>query len=621
MAAESHEELAEKVQDLSPEELKLFRIRHSLAHVLAHAVMDLYPDVQFGFGPPVSDGFYYDFRFPEGVKVGLEELEAIEKRMREIIQENLEFEHYDLPLDEAEKWVEEANEPFKRELIEDLRAKGLDEVSFYKSGKFVDVCEGPHVARTRNIPKKAFTLDRVAGAYWKGSEDQPMLTRIYGLGFANPKELKKYVRMREEARKRDHRKLGAELDIFHIEEEVGKGLPLWLPNGGVLRHELEKLAHEFEFRYGYKMIATPEITKEGLYYRSGHLPYYQESMFPPMVLEEETEDGSRVKESFYLKPMNCPHHHMVYKSRPRSYRDLPLRLSEYGHVYRFERSGELAGLLRVRGMTMNDAHLYVQPEKAKEEFIKVMQLHLDYYKLLEFESWYMRLSLSDQNADKYLPRPELWKKAEDLCVEAMDEMGLDYETVRGEAAFYGPKVDVQVKNVVGREETASTNQVDPMAAQEDRFDMTYVGSDGELHRPWVLHRAPLGTHERFLAFLIEHFGGAFPTWLAPEQVRIIPVSPEQLEYAEKIRQKLFGQMVRVEVDDGNDSFNKKIRNGVTRKVPILLVVGGREAEDNTVTVRRYKIKKQETMGVDQFLERLAEEIRTRKWVKPQTGPA
>lgn len=618
MGSESHEELAEKVQDLSPEELKLFRIRHSLAHVLAHAVMDLYPGTQFGFGPPVSDGFYYDFRFPEGVKVGGEDLEKIEKRMREIIQENLEFEHYDLSLDEAAKWVDEANEPFKKELVEDLRERGLGKVSFYKSGEFVDVCEGPHVQRTRNIPKKAFALDRVAGAYWKGSEDQPMLTRIYGLGFSNPKELKKYVRLREEARKRDHRKLGAELDIFHIEEEVGKGLPLWLPNGGVLRHELEKLAHEYEFKYGYKMIATPEITKEGLYYRSGHLPYYKESMFPPMVLEEETEEGAKVKEAFYLKPMNCPHHHMIYKARPRSYRDLPLRLSEYGHVYRFERSGELAGLLRVRGMTMNDAHLYVQPEKAKEEFIKVMQLHLDYYKLLEFSSWYMRLSLSDESSDKYLPRPELWKKAEQLCVEAMDEMGLDYETVRGEAAFYGPKVDVQVKNVVGREETASTNQVDPMAAQEDRFDMTYVGSDGELHRPWVLHRAPLGTHERFLAFLIEHFGGAFPTWLAPEQVRIIPISAEQLEYAEKIRQELFSRMVRVEVDDGSDTFNKKIRNGVTRKVPILLVVGGREAEENTVTVRRYKIKKQETMPVDRFVETVLEEIRARKWVKPQT---
>lgn len=614
-----HEELAEKVQDLSPGELKVYRIRHSLAHLLAHAVQDLYPGTKFGFGPPVSDGFYYDFDFPAGVKVGVEDLERIEKRMQELVDANLDFEHYDLTPAEALQWVEKADQPYKRELVEDLKQRGLDKVSFYRSGEFTDVCEGPHVPKTRNLPKKGFKLDRVAGAYWKGSEDQPMLTRIYGLGFANPKELKKHIRLREEARKRDHRKLGAELDIFHIEEEVGKGLPLWLPNGGVLRHELEKLAHEYEFRYGYKMIASPEITKAGLYYRSGHLPYYKDSMFPPMELEEQTADGTRIKESFYLKPMNCPHHHMIYKARPRSYRDLPLRLSEYGHVYRFERSGELAGLLRVRGMTMNDAHLYVQPEKAKQEFIKVMELHLDYYRLLEFSSWYMRLSLSDESSGKYLPRPELWKKAERLCVEAMDEMELEYETVRGEAAFYGPKVDVQVKNVVGREETASTNQVDPMAAQQDRFDMTYVGDDGALHRPWVLHRAPLGTHERFLAFLIEHFGGAFPTWLAPEQVRVIPVSPEQLEYAHKVEKTLFDRMVRVELDDSSDTFNKKIRNGVTRKIPILLVVGGREAEQNTVTVRRYKIKKQQTLGLDTFLAQLAEEIRTRRWVKPEGG--
>ena len=614
------EELAEKVKDLSPQELKTYRVRHSLAHVLAHAVLDLYPGTQFGFGPPVEDGFYYDFQFPEGVKVGSEELEAIEAKMREILEADLEFKHYDLSIEEARKWTEEKGQPFKKELIEDLEERGLEAVSFYESGDFIDVCEGPHVVSTKRLPRKAFKLDRVAGAYWKGSEDQPMLTRIYGLAFGNPKELKAFVRNREEALKRDHRKLGAELDIFHIEEEVGKGLPLWLPNGGVLRHELEKLAHEFEFRYGYRKVATPEITKEGLFVRSGHLPYYKDSMFPPMDLEEETGEGTKTKETFYLKPMNCPFHHMIYKARPRSYRDLPLRLSEYGHVYRYEKSGELAGLLRVRGMTMNDAHLYVSPEDAKEEFIRVMQLHLDYYKLLDFSSWYMRLSLSDmEKSAKYLPMPELWKKAEDLCVEAMKEMDLDFEEVRGEAAFYGPKVDVQVKNVVGREETASTNQVDPMAAQEDRFDMTYVGSDGELHRPWVLHRAPLGTHERFIAFLIEHFGGAFPTWLAPEQVRVIPVSEEVAPYAHKVKEQLFQRMMRVEVDDGSDNFNKRIRNGVTRKIPILLVVGGREAEANSVTVRRYKIKKQQTMPLDTFIEELQDEIRTRRWVKPTTG--
>ncbi len=613
-----HETFDEKEKNLSPEEAKLHRIRHSLAHILAHAVLDLYPGTQFGFGPPVSDGFYYDFQFPEGVKVGSDDLEKIEEKMKEIMGKNLSFSHYDLGLKEAETWAEEKGQPFKKELVEDLRQKGLEKVSFYESGDFVDICQGPHVERTRQLPKKAFKLDRVAGAYWKGTEDQPMLTRIYGLAFDNPKTLKTFIRNREEALKRDHRKLGAELDIFHIEDEVGKGLPLWLPNGGVLRYELEKLAHEFEFRYGYKKVATPEITKEGLFIRSGHLPYYKDSMFPPMVLEEEDEGGAKIKESFYLKPMNCPFHHMIYKARPRSYRDLPLRLAEYGHVYRYEKSGELAGLLRVRGMTMNDAHLYVSREDVKKEFIKVMQLHLDYYKLLDFSSWYMRLSLSDTDkSSKYLPMPELWKEAENLCIEAMKDLGLDYEEVRGEAAFYGPKVDVQVKNVVGREETASTNQVDPMAAQEDRFDMTFVGPDGELHRPWVLHRAPLGTHERFIAFLIEHFGGAFPTWLAPEQARIIPVSQDQYEYAQKIKDALDQRMIRCEIDDSNDSFNKRIRKGVTGKIPILLVIGGREAESGTVTLRRYKIKQQQTMPLDQFLPELTEEIRTRKWVKPQ----
>lgn len=611
--------MEEKIGDLSPEELKLYKIRHSLAHVMAAAVKKLHPGTQLGFGPPVDDGFYYDFKFPEGTKVGQEDLDTIEEEMRRQIQANETFEHYDLPIEEAASWVAEKNEPFKAELIQELKDKGLDKVSFYRHGDFTDVCEGPHLTRTREIPIKAFKLDRVAGAYWRGSEDRPMLTRIYGLAFATPKELKAYLHQREEALKRDHRRLGAQLEIFHIDEEVGKGLPLWLPNGTVIRDELEKLAKEFEFRYGYKRVATPEITKQELYYRSGHLPYYKDSMFPPMVVEEQGPDGSQVKETFYLKPMNCPHHHMIYKARPRSYRELPLRLAEYGHVYRFERSGELAGLLRVRGMTMNDAHIYVEPEKAKEEFIKVMQLHLDYYKLLDFSGWYMRLSLSDtEKSGKFLPKPELWQAAEKLCVEAMEEMGLDYEAVRGEAAFYGPKIDVQVKNVVGREETASTNQVDPMAAQEDRFDMTYVGPDGQLHRPWVLHRAPLGTHERFIAFLIEHFAGAFPTWLAPVQVMLIPVSNEQLSYANKLKEELFSRFVRVELDDGHDSFNKKIRNATTSKIPILLIVGRKEAESGKVTVRRYRRKEQQTLPFEGFVAELEEEIRTRKWVKPDS---
>jgi threonyl-tRNA synthetase len=445
-----------------------------------------------------------------------------------------------------------------------------------------------------------------------------MLTRIYGLAFRTKGELKEFQRRREEALKRDHRKLGAALDLFHIEEEVGKGLPLWLPAGTVIREELEKLAKEYEFLDGYQRVATPEITREELFYRSGHLPYYKAGMFPPMVLEEHDEHGAVTsKETFYLKPMNCPFHHMIYRARPRSYRDLPLRLAEYGHDYRYEKSGQLSGLLRVRGMCMNDAHLYVPREQVKAEFIKVMELHLRYYQLLHFESWHMRLSLSDQDSSKYIPRPELWHDAEQVCVEAMDEMGLKYEAVRGEAAFYGPKIDVQVKNVIGREETASTNQVDPMAAQDDRFDMTYVGSDGALHRPWVLHRAPLGTHERFIAFLIEHFAGAFPLWLAPVQVRLLPIGDDALPYAHELRDTLFKHMVRVEIDDSNESFNKKIRNGTTRKIPVLAIVGREELANKTVTLRRYHDQqRKETLPADAFVDTVLREIRERVTPKP-----
>ena len=414
--------MEEKIGDLSPEELKLYKIRHSLAHVMAAAVKKLFPGTQLGFGPPVDDGFYYDFQFPEGTKVGQEDLDAIEEEMRRQIQANETFEHYELPIDEAVAWVAEQNEPFKAELIEELKEKGLDKVSFYKHADFTDVCEGPHLTRTREIPLKAFKLDRVAGAYWRGSEDRPMLTRIYGLAFATPKELKAYLHQREEALKRDHRKLGAQLDIFHIDDEVGKGLPLWLPNGTVIRDELEKLAKEFEFRYGYKRVATPEITKEQLYYRSGHLPYYKDSMFPPMVVEEQGPDGAEVKETFYLKPMNCPHHHMIYKARPRSYRDLPLRLAEYGHVYRFEKSGELAGLLRVRGMTMNDAHIYCAEEDFEQEFMDVISMYMEYFEIFGIDRYVMRFSTHSKEGlgKKYVDNERLWLKTEDMVRKAME---------------------------------------------------------------------------------------------------------------------------------------------------------------------------------------------------------
>ncbi len=608
--------IAEKVKHLSDEELELYRMRHSLAHIMATAVLEIYPGTKLGYGPPVDNGFYYDFDL--GEKISSDALPAIEKQMRKLLNKKDPFVREDMSIDEAYVRVKELDQPFKLELLNDLKERGINEVSFYRSGEFVDVCEGPHVEHAGEIPFKGFKLDSVAGAYWKGSEKNKMLTRIYGLAFKTNEELKNFSRLREEALKRDHRKLGSQLDIFHIDEEVGKGLPLWLPNGTVIRDELEKLAREYEFLDGYQRVVTPEITREELFYRSGHLPYYKSGMFPPMVLEEKNDSGEVTsRETFYLKPMNCPFHHMIYRARPRSYRELPLRFAEYGHNYRYEKSGQLSGLLRVRGMCMNDAHLYVPREQVKAEFIKVMELHLRYYKLLHFESWHMRLSLSDEDSAKYIPRPDLWKDAESACVEAMEELGLKYEAVRGEAAFYGPKIDVQVKNVIGREETASTNQVDPMAAQEDRFDLTYIGKDGNSHRPWVLHRAPLGTHERFIAFLTEHFAGAFPLWLAPMQVRILPIGDDSLEYAEKLRQKLFSNFVRVEIDDSNESFNKKIRNGTTRKIPMLAILGEREVADNMVTIRRYHDQQnKETMSFDNFVLLVLREIRERVTPKP-----
>ena len=388
------QEVAAKVRGLSPEELEIYRIRHSLAHVMAEAVMELYPGTALGFGPPIEHGFYYDFKLQ--APLAPEDLPKIEKRMRQILQQKHAFTREELSVDAALAKAKEMGQQFKEELILDLRAKGVDRVSLYHSGPFTDVCEGPHVENMAQIPADGFALDSVAGAYWKGSEKNQMLTRIYGLAFRKKDELKEFVRRREEAQKRDHRKLGAQLEIFHIEEEIGKGLPLWLPNGTVIREELEKLAKEYEFKDGYQRVATPEITREQLFYRSGHLPYYKDSMFPPMVLEEREGDQVISRETFYLRPMNCPFHHMIYRARPRSYRELPLRLAEYGHDYRYEKSGQLSGLLRVRGMCMNDAHLYVPREQVKKEFIQVMDLHLRYYRLLHFESWYMRLSLSER---------------------------------------------------------------------------------------------------------------------------------------------------------------------------------------------------------------------------------
>jgi threonyl-tRNA synthetase len=581
-------------------ESELFRIRHSLAHVLAQAVLQLRPGAKLGFGPPIENGFYYDFDLDPPLST--DDLPALEKKMRAIIKADEPFERKDYGAAELIELLKREEATYKVENAEELQAEGAEQLSVYSNGEFSDMCEGPHVESTGKIPRDAFKLDTLAGAYWKGSEENKMMQRVYGLAFASKDELDAHLHKRELAKERDHRRLGQELQIFTISEEVGKGLVLWMPNGEAIRGELERLAVETEFRWGYQRVATPHITKEGLYHTSGHLPYYASDMFPPMV----SDDGK-----FYLKPMNCPHHHIIFKAAPRSYRDLPLRMSEYGTCYRYEQSGELSGLFRVRALAMNDAHIYCAPEQTTEEFVAVMRLHAFYYEMFGFSDYWVRLSLPDLSiSGKYVGGKEVWEEAERMVVRAMEEVEFPYESVRGEAAFYGPKIDFQIENVVGREETASTNQLDLIMAE--RFDLAYIGADNQRHRPHILHRAPLGTHERFIALLIEHYGGVFPTWLAPVQVRLIPVAPAFTEYANKLRDAMRQELIRAEVDDSQESLGKKIRNGATSKIPNLFIVGQKELDDNAVSWKRHGEREQATHGFDKALDLLKKEIAERR---------
>ncbi len=581
-----------------PESLK--RIRHSLAHILAEAVLEIRPKAQLGFGPATDTGFFYDFLLEE--PIGADELPAIEERMREIIKKGISFERQEFSPEEAVALLEERSEQLKIEYCKDLvEVQGQTSLSFYQSGSFLDMCEGPHVEKSSQIRTNAFSLDSVAGAYWRGDESRPMLTRIYGLAFENSKELREFKRLRELAKQRDHRKLGRELELFFISDQVGPGLPLWLPNGAVLIEEIEKLAKEMEFRYGYVRVVTPEITKGALYKTSGHLPYYKDSMFPPMKLEGEDD--------YYLRPMNCPHHHMIYASRPRSYRELPLRLAEYGHVYRYEKSGELAGLLRVRSMNMNDSHMYCMPDQVKGEFLRVLELHKFYYDLFRIEDYWVRLSLHDSDSWKFAGNAETWARTEAMAREALEESGFPFDEVAGEAAFYGPKVDHQMSNVVGREETVSTTQLD--LVMPERFNLTYIGPDGKEHRPVIIHRAPLSTHERFIAFLIEHLGGAFPTWLAPVQIRVFPVGADQEEYAANVVETFRDKLLRAELDTTSESLNKRIRNAELAKIPNMLILGAREQENGTITWRRKAVKAQATLPVEEF-ERIVLDLRDRR---------
>ena len=572
----------------------LYKIRHSLAHVLAQAVLQIRPKSKLAFGPPIDTGCYYDFLMDTPITP--EDFKDIEKRMKKIIGQRQPFTGESKPVKEAIDYLASQEQEFKVEYCKELAERGETTIGFYTNGPFIDMCAGPHLAHTGEIPVDAFAIDSVAGAYWRGDSDRPQLLRIYCLAFSEKKELDTYLANRKLAQERDHRKLGKELELFIISDKVGPGLPLWTPNGTAIREALEDLGKETETRYGYQRVATPHIAKEDLFNTSGHLELYKESMFPPMQLDGETD--------YYLKAMNCPHHHMIYSHRPRSYRELPLRFAEYGTVYRYEHSGSLAGLLRVRSLAMNDAHIYCTPEQVKEELKSTFNMAIDYYKMFRFDNIKVRLSFKgeDKSKDKYIENDEMWAYSEKVVREVANELGIDHFIGEGEAAFYGPKIDFQATTLLGREETISTTQLD--FGQPLRFNLSYTGADGQSHIPLVVHRAPLGTHERFIAFLIEHFGGAFPTWMAPIQVRIIPIGEQFRAYASELENLFRQELVRVEVDHSDNSFNKKVREAATLKIPNVLIIGAKEEAEGTVTLRRYCTQHQITLSKSDIVSRI-----------------
>jgi len=568
----------------------LERLRHSCAHVMATAILRLWPEAQFASGPAVDNGFYYDVELPH--RITPEDFPAIEAEMKKEIKANHPFEKKVVTREQAFQDAERGRlgalsdrpvpSKFKLGNLQDI-PEG-EPISYYQSGDFIDLCAGPHVMRTGNIG--AYKLTSVASAYYKGDEKNPQLQRIYGTAFKNKTELEAYFKMLEEARRRDHRKIGAEMGLYVIDTEyVGPGLPLWLPKGGAIAEELEKLAKETEFAAGYVRVKTPHIAREKMYRTSGHIPLYIESMFPPLELKESAD--AEVAERYYIRAMNCPHHHRIFAAEPRSYRDLPLRLAEYGTCYRYEQSGELFGLMRVRSLNMNDAHIYCTPEQFAQEFNAVNEMYLRYFKIFGIEKYVMRYSTHDpaKLGQKFVNEPELWKQTEDLVRRVLKESGINYVEVPNEAAFYGPKIDVQVWSVIGREFTLATNQVD--FAVPKRFGLVYRDKDNTEKTPLCIHRAPLGTHERFIGFLIEHYAGNFPLWLAPEQVRVLTIGEEDslVNYGRAIVQELRGNMIRAEGDYSNDKIKGKIQRAEQAKVHTMLVVGPRDLQANAVSVR------------------------------------
>lgn len=570
---------------------------HSSAHLLAEAVEQTFPGVKFWVGPAIDKGFYYDMDLGDR-KINEEDLKNLEKKMNELSRQSNPYLRKEISKADAVNYFAEKRDEYKLDLLSNLEDGSI---TFYSQGQFTDLCRGPHLPDTGFI--KAIHLSGIAGAYWKGDEKNKMLTRIYGITFPQQKELDEYLVMMEEARKRDHRKLGKELGIYTMNEDVGPGLILWMPNGTVIIEELEKLAKETETAAGYKRVVTPHIAKENLYLTSGHLPYYADSMFPPMQMDGET---------YYLKAMNCPHHHKIFDAEPRSYRDLPYRIAEYGTCYRYEQSGELFGLMRVRCLHMNDAHIYCSKEQFREEFKAVNDMYLKYFKIFGIEKYVMRLSLHDPEklGQKYINEPELWLETESLVRNVLIETGVPFVEVKGEGAFYGPKIDVQIWSAIGREFTLATNQVD--FAQPRSFNLKFTNKNNEPEIPLIIHRAPLGTHERFIGFLLEHYAGKFPLWLAPVQVKVLPISDKFQDYALQIENQLRSKGIRVETDDRQEKIGKKIRDTELMKIPYMLIVGEREQNEGMVSVRRQGIGDTGTEDLNAFIQRIRIEIENRE---------
>lgn len=566
---------------------------HSSAHLMAEAVEFYYPGAKFWVGPAVEHGFYYDIDLG-GTKLSAEDLEKLEQKMKELAAQDNKFVRTEKPKAEAVSYFTEKGDEYKLDLLQGLND---GEITFYTQGKFTDLCRGPHIPSTGLI--KAIKLTSLAGAYWKGDERNKQLTRIYGITFPKQQQLDDHLKMLEEAKLRDHRQLGKDLEIFAFDDDVGPGLPLWLPKGAALIEKLEELAKKNEKQQGYVRVKSPHIAKESMYVRSGHLPYYADSMFPPMEL-----DGTK----YYLKAMNCPHHHKIFAATPKSYRDLPLRLAEYGTCYRYEQSGELFGLMRVRSLQMNDAHIYCTKSQFEEEFMKVNELYVKYFKIFGIEKYVMRFSKHEPSklGQKYIDNAQLWLETEEMVRNVLIKSGLPFKEVADEAAFYGPKIDIQIWSAIGREFTIATNQVD--FAQAERFDLSFTNENNEKERPIIIHRAPLSTHERFIGFLLEHYAGKFPVWLAPEQVAILPISEKFTDFGKKVLAQLKDAGVEATLDERPEKIGRKIRDTELRKVPYMLVIGEKEMNENAVAVRRQGQGDQGVKPVNDFIEQLLSEI-------------